>query len=383
MGGRALVRSGVGPGIAVLAVGAGVAIAAGSARVGGSILAVLVGLAVWLGWDARRRLGDLAHMQRLAASRQKKQAQDWAAVMGGVGPRRTRESDSSLALDSRLERMERRLLAFAEAERVRAEAEWARAEEERGRAGARDEALAKGLAAVPGLLEASSTRVRDAVRRSEDHIVRAGWEATRDVEALLQVLPLVSTRALLPASGFWAMQPRNLAHLVDLVRRRRPATVLELGGGTSTIWLGYLLEETGGRLVSIDHDPDFAALTRAAAERHGLTQVVEVRVAPLVPVDPDQPDARWYDSALFGDVVDVDLLVIDGPPKATGPQARSHALPRLLPQMSRDFAVALDDAERPDEAAAVERWLDAVTGLRREDEGMSNLAVLVRSAGEP
>ena len=374
-------RRGVAPAIGLATVGGATAFGVGQPRVGGAIVALLVGVVTWFGWDARRRLGDLAHMQRLAASRQKTQAQDWAAVMGGVGPRRTRESDSSRALDSRLERMERRLLASAEAERVRADAEWARAEEERGRSGARDEALAQGLAAVPGLLEASSTRVREAVRRSEDHIVRAGWEATRDVEALLQVLPLVSTRALLPASGFWAMQPRNLAHLVDVVRRRRPTTVLELGGGTSTIWLGYLLEETGGRLVSIDHDPDFAALTRAAVERHGLTQVVEVRVAPLVPVDPDQPDARWYDSALFDDVVDVDLLVIDGPPKATGPQARGHALPRLLPQMSRDFAVALDDAERPDEAAAVERWLEAVTGLRREDEGTSNLAVLVRTAG--
>lgn len=295
----AFLRTSVAPTIAVLTLGGAAAFGAGYPRLGGPLATLLVGMTAWLAWDARRRLGALAQLQR-------------------------------------------------QGDRVN---------------------------------RAAGAEVQESIRRSERRLFRAGRETVRDVEALLQLVPQVAPRALMPPSGFWAMDPRNLAHLVDVVRRRRPRTVLELGGGTSTIWLGYLLEEMGGRLVSVDHDPAFADITRAAVRRHGLADVVEVRVAPLAPVEGADADARWYDASVFSDVVGIELLVIDGPPMASGPRARSYALPRLASQMAPDFAVVLDDAERPDETIAVEEWLDAVPGLERDEVGVSNVAVLRRAAG--
>jgi hypothetical protein len=55
--------------------------------------------------------------------------------------------------------------------------------------------------------------------------------------------------------------------------------------------------------------------------------------------------------------VGIDLLFVDGPPKATGPQARFPAIPVLLSQLSDDALIVLDDTAREDERAISDRWV--------------------------
>ena len=58
----------------------------------------------------------------------------------------------------------------------------------------------------------------------------------------------------------------------------RASRVLEIGtlGGYSTIWMGRALP-TGGRLLSIEFNPDHAKIARKNIARAGLSSVVEVR----------------------------------------------------------------------------------------------------------
>ncbi len=236
------------------------------------------------------------------------------------------------------------------------------------------------------VLAAIETERADAVTRHREVLQQPGVRmepiAPRselpEIAALLQYTDRVGARALLPAPSGSAMDPRALAHLVDIVNQYPPRTVLELGSGTSTVWLGYLLENLkGSRLVSIDHLAEHGALTEVALERHGLTDQVDLRIAPLVVQPPEVSDTPWYDAKVFDDVGDIDLLIVDGPPESTGPYARMAAMRVLAPRLSETAVILLDDSDREDEREVVESWMGDFD-LERVDEGVSRLAVLRR-----
>ncbi|MFI1989373.1 O-methyltransferase [Actinoplanes sp. NPDC020271] len=198
----------------------------------------------------------------------------------------------------------------------------------------------------------------------------------REVEATVQLFQGFTPRAPMPSSGDYALNPTDLLELLFLVRSRQPRLVLELGSGTSTIWLAYVLEQHGGRLISLDHDPDYATRTRAALDAHGLTGVAEVRDAPLAPVDLDGRTYSWYDPAVLEDLDDIDFLLVDGPPAAVGPDSRYPALPVTGPRLAARATIVLDDAGRKDEQAALQRWLSTIDGLTRAGELLGRHAVL-------
>jgi predicted O-methyltransferase YrrM len=206
-----------------------------------------------------------------------------------------------------------------------------------------------------------------------DHLLRA---QTREVEALLQLFQGFTARAPMPSSGGFALNPTDLLDLLHLVRTRKPKLILELGSGTSTVWLAYALQETGGRLVSLDHEAGYAAKTREALAEHGLTDVAEVREAPLRPVVLDGRTFPWYDVESCADLSDVDLLVIDGPPEKTGPDARYPAMRVLESRLADEATILLDDANRTDEQAALRKWVETIEGLTQEGEALGRHAVL-------
>lgn len=235
------------------------------------------------------------------------------------------------------------------------------------------------LAAVENERLAAADRHRAlvvAVERSAREVASRQQDQTRDVEALLQLYRDLRPRAPMPPSGRWAMNAAGLLRLLSLVEQTQPKTVLELGSGTSSVWIAYALERTGGRLVSIDHAPEFAEQTAFTLAMHGLRQVAEVRHAPLQPVRVDGRDFRWYAEDAFADLSDVGLLVVDGPPANTGPVARFPALRLLESRLSARATVFLDDADRPDEQRILEQWTAATPGLARDPHFAGRHAVL-------
>jgi predicted O-methyltransferase YrrM len=238
------------------------------------------------------------------------------------------------------------------------------------------------LGAVEEMLLAAGDRHREltdalaagqkAAANGTDRLLRA---QTGEVEALVQLFQGFTPRAPMPTSGGFALNPTDLLDLLHLIRTRRPRLVLELGSGTSTVWIAYALEQVGGRLVSLDHDPGYAEKTRAQLAAHGLT-VAEVRDAPLRPVVLDGRSFPWYDTEALADLHEVDLLLIDGPPEKTGPDARYPAMRVLEDRLADAATVVFDDAHRHDEQIALRRWVETIEGLTQEGEALGRHAVL-------
>jgi predicted O-methyltransferase YrrM len=100
----------------------------------------------------------------------------------------------------------------------------------------------------------------------------------------LRAAVAAAAAAGLPAIQVSPPQGKLLQMLVRLVGAR---TVLEFGtlGGYSSILMARALPE-GGRLITLEANPEYAAVAGASIERAGLGDVVEVRVGPALEALP-------------------------------------------------------------------------------------------------
>lgn len=215
-------------------------------------------------------------------------------------------------------------------------------------------------------LDTELHELRDGVSsvRSLVHAARPGKLLTQ-VQALEQLRDKFHVAGPLPDVGGWALDPTGLMWLVDEVERRRPEHVVECGSGTSTFWIAMALRQNGrGRIISLEHQGKFADRTRSLLERHGLSEVAEVRHAPLVATQTPRGTFRWYDVDPEG-IGAIDLLVVDGPPGTTGPLARYPALPTLHRALTPGAYILVDDMHRDSEKKAVKHWLEEIPELRR------------------
>lgn len=206
----------------------------------------------------------------------------------------------------------------------------------------------------------------------------AMYSETQQVEALLQLLPTLKPRWLMPSLGRWAIDARAMLHLRQIIQDHQPRQILELGSGTSTVWLGYLAEQLGASVVSIDHDERFKQRTDYYLTKHQLTDVVSTVHAPLTQLRLNDVDYHWYDRKAFEGLQDIELLLIDGPVGTTNRWARYPALPVLWSQMADEAVVVLDDASRPEESEIVESWVNDF-GIRTIQHGASGLAIMKRN----
>jgi hypothetical protein len=158
---------------------------------------------------------------------------------------------------------------------------------------------------------------------------------------------------------------------VRLIVDVRPTLVLECGSGTSTLIMARCLHALGGgRIVSLDHDSEYARRTIDLLRRNGLEQVAEVVTAPLVERTLNGQTFRWYgqeyESLLKGPI---DILVVDGPPGSSAPRARYPAVPILRSRLSPQCRILLDDGDRPDETMIAQLWAQELGATLTHLEG--------------
>jgi predicted O-methyltransferase YrrM len=78
-------------------------------------------------------------------------------------------------------------------------------------------------------------------------------------------------RLSLPFGGGWALTADTAAIMALEVKARSVERILELGSGVSTLILGQIARDRDhGHVVSIDHDPYWAELTRRNVRAAGL-----------------------------------------------------------------------------------------------------------------
>jgi hypothetical protein len=161
-----------------------------------------------------------------------------------------------------------------------------------------------------------------------------------------------------PPLGTWAIEA-DFAELLTVELQKRPNVVVELGSGVSTLVVAQQLNALGsGRLVSVEHEEEYAASTRHRLERSGLGGAVELIHAPLVAQEFGGHEVEWYDltpiRAALGDDP-IDLLIVDGPPSIT-PLARWPAVAALGRKLRAGGVIMLDDGRAKYERAIARRW---------------------------
>ena len=196
----------------------------------------------------------------------------------------------------------------------------------------------------------------------------------RQLEALQRLQGYMGEDFLMPDMHGWPISPDLGVLLIRLIEAEPYDAVIEFGSGVSTAVIATALQKaahrTGGLappLVSFEHLEDYLGQTANILEQAQLREQVALTSAPLVDyVGSDGNHYRYYDC---GDALRQlreqlrttaprILILVDGPPAATGPKARYPALPLLLeafPDTARlDFL--MDDYIREDERAIVEEW---------------------------
>lgn len=231
-------------------------------------------------------------------------------------------------------------------------------------------------APVPAADPVDEVAIADRLLHRLDKLVRREY---RQLEELLSLYHEVAPAGGLPPLRGWAASPDYLRALYAEVREQRPRAVVECGSGTSTLIVARALQANGhGHLVSLEHLAEHAAATRELLVEAGCDDVVTVVHAPLVDHTIGAATFTWYDLAAAGPLGEVDLVAVDGPPKAVGPLARYPALPLLVDVLDPAARLLLDDADRPDELAALRRWSDEEPGLRWTRLGGEKGTVLVQ-----
>lgn len=176
-------------------------------------------------------------------------------------------------------------------------------------------------------------------------------------EALEQLLPLLKLTAPLPPSRGWAASPDFLLSLFEISKTTKPRLVLELGSGVSTL---VLAKSGAKKIISLDHSLEYGEQTRSMLRNHRV-RGVEIRIDAL---EKYQSGYSWYSRTSLKGIAKIDLLVIDGPPSATNPDARFPALEHLLPLLSPKATIVLDDANRADERKLADAFLAVLPSHR-------------------
>lgn len=170
-----------------------------------------------------------------------------------------------------------------------------------------------------------------------------------DKMALLDRLQL--PHDALPHLGSWKADTALLELIADGIEELRPANVVELGSGASSLVIARALRAFGGgTLHSYDQHREFVAAAQEWLADHDLS--AHMHHAPLGPAPGGWP-GYWYQlSALPRSI---GMLVVDGPPWTVHPHVRGAA-EMLFDQIVVGGLILLDDAARPGERVVARRW---------------------------
>ena len=196
----------------------------------------------------------------------------------------------------------------------------------------------------------------DHTRQHWNEVDRYITEALGASDPVLEEALEASARAGLPAINVSPPQGKFL-HL--LARSLRATTVLEIGtlGGYSAIWLARALPP-GGRVVTLELDPDHARVARATFDRAGLADVVDLRVGPALDT---LPQLAAEGAGPF------DVVFIDA-----DKQSNAEYFTWALRMTHRGSVIVVDNVVRNGNVVDPATTDPAVAGVRRLNERMGS-----------
>ncbi len=172
----------------------------------------------------------------------------------------------------------------------------------------------------------------------------------RQIEGLLSIQSVMSGNpAVKPLRG-WALSPDAIAIILGELRDHASPLMMEFGSGQSTIVFGmFFKSQRAGRLVTIEHDADYADKLRSQLDRYELGEVVDVRTVPLTThefngLEKVESCASYDLSGLPNETIN--LALVDGPIWHNGKFTRFVPLKWSIEHLSPGGKIYLDDANR-------------------------------------
>lgn len=229
-------------------------------------------------------------------------------------------------------------------------------------------------AEVSGQAEQQSAALARLQQGIESGLRKEVVNATRQLEAYISVQGYLQTGAWMPGMHGWPVSPDFAQYLIELIENGNYDLVIEFGSGTSTLLVAKALNNIAlrnegrpaARHIAFEHLERFHAETGRSLARAGLKDSVQLMLAPLVPyLAPNGVSYEYYGcqqaiadlAAEFAGSAPQILVLVDGPPAATGKHARYPALAVVLECFgAATIDVLLDDYIRSDEQEIAQKW---------------------------
>lgn len=207
----------------------------------------------------------------------------------------------------------------------------------------------------------------------EKTLQREVGNAVKQIEAYANLQGYLASGELVPTLHGWPVSADFAVLLVEILERQAFDAVVEFGSGSSTVLVARTLARVAAKhgtrpcQIAFEHLPKYHAETSKLLEGAGLGEAVWLELAPLVPYrSAAGEDYNYYDvrsgldhlcKRLHDLVAPRVLVIVDGPPEATGPLARYPALEVLLAALPKHRGwLLLDDYRREGEQETARRW---------------------------
>ena len=211
----------------------------------------------------------------------------------------------------------------------------------------------RSLRALHGKVSKKSDQITREIQKVTVENKKQSMIAYRQTEAFIQLSNLMQFKSAIPPTRSWAASPDLLLLISEIVKKNKPALVVELGSGVSTL----VCAKSGARkVISIDNSEQYGGKTRDLLKEHKV-RGVEIRIAPLRPY---ANGSEWYEVSVLKDLKKIDLLIVDGPPGSKNPEARYPALREFKDKLSAKAIVIIDDVNRDGERKLAEDFAKAL-----------------------
>lgn len=210
------------------------------------------------------------------------------------------------------------------------------------------------------VLEALGREAKDIrARRPVIRVVTTASRVTQDSAAVIDRAFEITQGQFSPS---WAMPKDTLGVILDHCATLKPRTIIEFGSGVSSVAFLLASERLGlSRLISFEHDPDWADRVRGWASAIGKQDLLDLRLRSLAPKTWGGLTGMFYDLNDEDLLLQGECLIIDGPPSGNAERAehrRAMAGLAIERCVRPGGLVFLEDANRSWETDAYGRWVE-------------------------
>ncbi|SCX11272.1 hypothetical protein SAMN05216379_1076 [Nitrosomonas eutropha] len=276
----------------------------------------------------------------------------------------------------------------------------------------------QGIEAISDTLKQQKAELDSQLKKQADELIRVRKfldtvikrevaNATKQIQAFAGLQNYFATGELPNVNTerhSWPVSPDFALYLVELIERNDYDLIIEFGSGISTVIIAKVLAKMalhrqgkpGVEFISFDHLEQYYQQTRSRLEQVDLLGRVQLHHTPLQ--DYPAPSGKVYPYyacqatlaavASRHSVADLRLLVVvDGPPAATGPHARYPAGPLILQHFSGAYIdILLDDYIRDDEKEIAKLWQSELEAAKQpftiSERKLEKDACLIQVAGD-